>query len=224
MRDAGPPRGPMIFRAAGAEPALSIWEVAGRLDRPVEAVPEPLDGGGDPAHAREVGNASGLEIERKWLLAAAPSSEWLRAHGAVAKRIEQVYLRPGRDEPGGESGGRRVRRIETDAGVEHVETRKRARSGFTREEVERSIEAAEYERSLDEAEPSRQPVRKTRWVFPYAGHQLELDVFEVPAGVVLLEIELDSEDEPVELPPDLPVVREVTDDRAFLNWNLARRE
>jgi CYTH domain-containing protein len=167
-----------------------------------------------------MGNASGLEIERKWLLGAAPSSEWLRAHGAVAKRIEQVYLRAADD---GEPGGRRVRRIETDAGVEHVETRKRARGGFTREEVERSIEPSEYERSLDEAEPSRQPVRKTRWVFPYAGHQLELDVFEAPAGVVLLEIELDSEDEPVELPPDLPIVREVTDDRAYLNWNLAKR-
>ena len=175
-----------------------------------------VDGG--PAQAPGMGNANGLEIERKWLLASAPSSEWLRAHGAVAKRIEQVYLRSD-----GEPGGRRVRRTETDAGVEHVETRKRARSGFTREEVERSIGPAEYAAALVDAEPSRQPVRKTRWVFPYAGHRLELDVFEIPAGVVLLEIELTSEDEAVELPPDLPVVREVTDDRAYLNWNLARR-
>ena len=35
MRAAGPPRGPMIFRSAGAEPALSIWEVAGHVDRPL---------------------------------------------------------------------------------------------------------------------------------------------------------------------------------------------
>lgn len=34
MRAAGPPRGPMMFRAAGAEPALSIWDVAGHVDRP----------------------------------------------------------------------------------------------------------------------------------------------------------------------------------------------
>lgn len=175
-----------------------------------------------PANLRPMGNANGLEIERKWLLASAPTLEWLRARDAVSKRIEQVYLRPA---TGGERGGRRVRRIETDGRVEHVETRKRGLGGFTREELEWPIEAAEYERaSAAEAEASRRPIRKTRWVFPYAGHELELDVFESPPGVVLLEIELGSEDEPVELPPDLDVVREVTDDRAYLNWNLAKRE
>ncbi len=160
-----------------------------------------------------------LEIERKWLLATAPSREWLAAHGAVPKRIEQVYLRDAE----GEAGGRRVRRIETEAGTTHVETRKRSLGGFTREEIERPIGADAYERALADAEPTRRPVRKTRWVFEYEGHDLELDVFETPPDVVLLEIELQSEDEAVSLPPDLAIVREVTDDRAYLNWNLARR-
>lgn len=160
-----------------------------------------------------------LEIERKWLLAEAPSAEWLESHGAVPKRIEQVYL----SAAGGEEGGRRIRRIESAAGLRHVETRKRSLGGFTREEVERDVGADEYARLLHDAEPTRQPIRKTRWVFPFAGHALELDVFESPAGVVLLEVELGAEDEPVELPADLPVVREVTDDRAYLNWNLAKR-
>jgi CYTH domain-containing protein len=163
--------------------------------------------------------SSGIEIERKWLLVGAPSAEWLRARGAVAKRIMQVYL----VEAEGPAGGRRIRRTETDGTVKWVETRKRSLGGFTREEIDRSLDEAEYERLLRQADPSRQPIRKTRWVFPFAGHELELDVFESPPGVVLLEIELGSEDEPVELPPDLAIVREVTDDRAYLNWNLARR-
>ncbi len=31
MRSAGPPRGPLMFRAAGSEPTLTIFEVAGHL-------------------------------------------------------------------------------------------------------------------------------------------------------------------------------------------------
>ncbi|HYM82776.1 MAG TPA: CYTH domain-containing protein [Candidatus Dormibacteraeota bacterium] len=167
-----------------------------------------------------MGRLEGLEIERKWLLASVPTDAWLRSHGAIAKRIEQVYLRA----EGDERGGRRIRRTETDGAVEHVETRKRRRSGFTREEIERPIEPGEFERMLRQAEPSRRPIKKTRWVFLFGGHELELDVFESPPGIVMLEIELASEDERVELPPELEVVREVTDDPAFLNWNLARRE
>ncbi len=34
MRSAGPPRGPLMFRAAGAEPTLSVWEIAGHVERP----------------------------------------------------------------------------------------------------------------------------------------------------------------------------------------------
>ena len=37
----------------------------------------------------------GIEIERKFRLRAAPDAQLLAAHGAVAKRIEQVYLRLG---------------------------------------------------------------------------------------------------------------------------------
>ncbi len=162
--------------------------------------------------------ADGLEIERKWLLASAPSADWLLARGAIPRRIEQVYLRND-DAP----GGRRIRRTEAGGAVEHVETRKRRLGGITRAETERGIEPAEYARLLERAEPSRRPIHKTRWVFPFSGHELELDVFEDPPGVVLLEVELGTEDEPVELPGDLAIVREVTHEPAYLNWNLARR-
>jgi CYTH domain-containing protein len=166
-----------------------------------------------------MGSANGLEIERKWLIAGAPSADWLRAYGAVAKRIEQVYLARVDATP----GGWRIRRTESEGTVKRFETRKRSLGGFTREEIERTIDEAEYERLLREADPSRQPIRKTRWVFPFGGHELELDVFESPPGIVVLEIELGSEDEAVELPPDLAIVREVTADRTYLNWNLASR-
>ncbi len=161
----------------------------------------------------------GLEIERKWLLATAPSDAELAVLGARPIAIEQVYLRPTTSAP-----VRRVRRSERDGRAGYTYTEKRQAAGIVREERERTIGAAEYARLLAEADPAFAPIRKTRHVFTYAGLVLELDVFDQPAGLVLLEIELERPDAPDPLlPPGLAVVREVSEDPAFLNVNLARR-
>ena len=161
---------------------------------------------------------SGLEIERKWLLAEAPSAADLQALGAHAIRIEQVYLSPTPSAP-----VRRVRRSERDGRTERAYTEKAALSGIVREERERAIDPAEYAQLLAEADAGRRPIRKTRHVFAYEGNVLEIDVFEQPPRLVLLEIEFDREDAPEPaLPPQLHVVREVSTDPAYFNVNLAQ--
>jgi CYTH domain-containing protein len=54
---------------------------------------------------------------------------------------------------------------------------------------------------------------------------MELDVFEVPPGLVVLEVELEDPSEVPELPPILlaRLVREVSLEVAYLNHELARR-
>ncbi len=163
---------------------------------------------------------SGLEIERKWLLAGPPSARDLQALGARPIRIEQVYLRSTPQAP-----VRRVRSSVLDGRTSWTYTEKAAVAGIVREERERAIDLAEFTRLLGEADADRRPIRKTRHVFAYAGNTLELDVFERPPGLVVLEIEFDRADAPdPRLPPQLRVVREVSTDPAFLNVNLARRE
>jgi CYTH domain-containing protein len=61
-------------------------------------------------------------------------------------------------------------------------------------------------------------------VVAHGAQTLEIDVFEVPSGLVVVEVELASEDEPVELPPWLGEWREVTGDDRYLNVSLARRD
>ncbi len=157
-----------------------------------------------------------LEIERKYRLRESPTPDVLVAHGAVAKRIEQVYLAG--------APNRRLRRTELpDGAVRLVVTEKRRLAEFTFQERERPIDEAEYLRLLAEADPARAPIRKTRHVVPHGAQALEIDVFESPAGLVLLEVELRSADEGVTLPPWLGDWREVTGDRLYLNANLARR-
>ena len=82
-----------------------------------------------------MGNDTGLEIERKYLLARAPTAADLAALGARQVRIEQAYLRADDD------WVRRVRRIDRGGTVRHVFTRKRDVAGIVREELEGDLSA-----------------------------------------------------------------------------------
>jgi len=146
---------------------------------------------------------SGLEIERKYLLAGVPAEADLAALGARPVRIEQVYLRTEDD------WVLRVRRIDAQGAVRHVLTRKRELSGIVRQELETDLTAEEYGRLLADADPARRVIRKTRHVIPYGSWTLELDdATEVP-----------------ELPPAIAalVVREVSTETAYMNHHLALR-
>lgn len=160
-------------------------------------------------------SGTALEIERKYRLAAAPDPRVLAYYGAEAYRIEQVYLVA-------PPSGRRVRRIEgPDGSVEHRFTRKTHLRHLVREELEHEIDAAAYAAYLEQADPERRPIRKVRYVIPHGRQRLEVDVFEEPAGLVLVEVELRSEAEAVNLPGWLGEHRDVSADRDYANANLA---
>jgi len=167
----------------------------------------------------------GIEIERKFRLRAAPDEATLKAHGAVAKRIEQVYLlldptATGPDAP----EAARVRRTElADGSVTYRRTTKRRVGAFSFDEVENIISEAEWTAALATGDPDRRPVRKMRYVVAHGDQALEIDVFETPPALVVLEVELGSEDEAVDLPAWLGQWREVTGDDRYLNASLARR-
>jgi len=157
-----------------------------------------------------------IEIERKFRLRAAPAPTMLAASHAVARRIEQVYLDGGRD-------AERIRRIETADGVVTFRlTRKRRIGAYSFEELEEVIDEAAWLAGLERADPDRRPIRKVRHVVPHGDQQLEIDVFDEPAGLVVVEVELRHEDEPVELPAWLGEWDEVTGDERYFNAVIAR--
>jgi len=165
--------------------------------------------------------SDGLEIERKYLLERVPSPDVLRTLEAVPTRIEQVYLARTADSP---VGGRRIRRLDGPDGTRYSYTEKRHLHGIVREEREHEIDEAAFERLLVEADPMRKHIHKTRYVFDHAGSRLELDVFEGRlAGLAILEVELDHEEDRPSIPDELGPYRDVSEDPAYLNWNLARR-
>lgn len=157
------------------------------------------------------------EIERVFLLRGLPDP----MPAGEAWRIEQGYLPPASGADPTQLEGR-LRRIERpDGSVEFVHTVKRG-LGLVREETERTIGREEFERHWPRTEGRR--LRKVRTRIAH-GHQVwEVDRF-VDLPVVLAECELDRPDEPVEMPAWLVplVVREVTEEPAFRNSELARR-
>ena len=163
-----------------------------------------------------VGIPEPLEIERKYLIEGYPP-ELPVSHVNVS--IDQTYL-AGDDKTEG-----RVRRRGQQGSYVYTHCIKiPTNDPAVRVEKERQISAREYMEMLQHADPERSPVHKTRSCFLYDGQYFELDVFHGKLqGLVLLEVELDSVYQEINLPPFLYLKKEVTNDAAYNNYELAGR-
>jgi CYTH domain-containing protein len=167
------------------------------------------------AVCRVVGVPEPREIERKFLLrgGSAPADMPVRFEECD---IEQTYL------VSSEGWEARVRRRGQHGAYTYTHTRKRPVAAGQRVEVERPITGREYIALLAQADPARRPIKKRRRVFLWANQYLEWDLFLDPRpGLELLEVEVDTPDAPVALPPFLTVERDVTDDPQYANHTIA---
>lgn len=160
-------------------------------------------------------NTDGFEIERKYLIRM-PDAAWL-LQNASPSEIWQTYLQ--RPAP---HINARVRKRGQDGAWVYTHTQKTRISDLRRIEDEREISEAEYNALLQQADPKRNVIRKTRWVFPWRGQMFEIDIFPFWEDRALMEIELSDEEQAVELPPQICVLREVTGDRRYTNASLSK--
>lgn len=159
-------------------------------------------------------NVGGLEIERKFLVSM-PSKELLRA--AQVSHISQTYLR-------GEKGTtERVRKRVYPDRTEYTHTIKRRISDAVRQEDEREIDRSEYETLMLRADPDRRTVEKDRYCYLYRNQMFEIDVYPYWADKCLMELELESTEQEFFLPPEIDLIREVTNDRRYTNASLAKK-
>jgi adenylate cyclase len=146
-----------------------------------------------------------VEIERKFLISRAP--DWL--HRCDKERVEQGYLAIGED--GSEV---RVRRI----GDRTVLTAKRGR-GQRRLEEEIEIDAEHFDALWPLTEGRR--LRKTRH-YVTDGYRVEVDVYsDQLEGLIVAEVEFDSEAASAEFEPPSWLGEEVTGDVRYANEHLA---
>jgi adenylate cyclase len=147
------------------------------------------------------------EIERKFLVA---NDGWRRGADR-GRELRQAYL--------AETDRASIRvRIVDDSNA--LITIKGARAGLSRQEFEYPL-PLEDARALSELRQGS-VVEKTRFLAPHAGRIWEVDVYSGDnAGLVIAEIELESETAAVELPPWIG--REVTSEARYYAARLAAR-
>ncbi|MCI9177211.1 MAG: AAA family ATPase [Clostridia bacterium] len=155
-----------------------------------------------------------IETERKYLIKKPDEEELAKIEGITKVSIMQTYLHS--SDPALE---RRVRQRGDGQNFTYYYTEKRAISGISRAENERRISQKEYIAFLLEGEKK---IRKDRYCFIYNSQYFELDVYPDWENEAILEIELTDETQKVEIPTWIHVIKEVTDDPAYKNKNLAK--
>jgi CYTH domain-containing protein len=179
-------------------------DFAGKVHRVVAAV------------SRVTGAPEPREIERKFLLRPGRAASDVPVHFEESE-IEQTYL------VGQEGWEARIRRRSQYGVATYTHTVKRPLVAGQRVKLEHQITGREYIAFLAQADPTRRTLKKRRRVFLWANQYFEWDIFTDPRpGLELLEVEVDSLDGRVELPPFLDVEREVTHDREYANHTIAR--
>ena len=95
-------------------------------------------------------------------------------------------------------------------------------SDLKRVEIERRLSQSEYLKLLMDADTTKRQIRKTRYCLTYENQYFEIDVYPFWSDKAIAEIELSDENAPIAFPPQLKVVKEVTDDPSYKNASLAK--
>ena len=163
-----------------------------------------------------LGEPEPMEHARRYLIKY-PDLDWLN-NNPNCQRVEiiQTYLTPYRDEE------RRICMRGTGGSYIYYKTTQRDAPDGGRMEVEERLSQEEYFTLLMEADPACRPIRKTRYCLVSDAQSFEVDLYPNWKDVAMLQIELSDPDAEVRIPEGLTVVREVTDNPAYDNHEMAR--
>ena len=137
----------------------------------------------------------------------------------IESEISQVYLK------GYADAEERLRKRSWGKKAVYVHTTKKKTSENEELVTERQINQNLYEIMLPLADPERNAIHKLRHSFIWKGQYFEIDSYlEQLEGLTILETKGIVEGEPVKLPPFLKVVKDVTGNKDYYNYNLARKQ
>lgn len=155
------------------------------------------------------------EIERKFLIEY-PNLQKLPDIKVKKVEIIQTYLYSSNGEE------MRIRQRGDDKNFIYTKTIKQRITDVKRVEVEKRISKDEYLSLLLEADTNLKQIRKTRYCLVYNNQYIEIDTYPFSTTKAIMEIELNSENQEIVIPPFVSVVKEVTNDDRFKNFNLAK--
>ena len=130
--------------------------------------------------------------------------------------ITQTYLKSKDDTE------RRVRARGIDNDYLYYLTEKRRISNIKRIETERKLTQDEYLKLLMEADNKLHTIHKTRYCLSENNQYFEIDIYPEWNNQAIMEIELNSEDENIKIPKFINIIKEVTDDKNYKNYEMAK--
>lgn len=156
-----------------------------------------------------------FEIERKYLIEY-PDINLLEKYADSKSEIAQTYLKT-------DNGlTSRVRKRTTDGVTKYIFTEKKRITDVKCIENEREIGSEEYEKLLKLSDPERRTVEKMRYCIPFNGRVVEVDVYPFWNDRAIAEVEMEDENEEVVLPDFIKVIRDVTAEKAYKNYAIAK--
>lgn len=164
-----------------------------------------------------IGDPIPVEIERKYLIEMPNMEEIARITPITTIDIVQNYLIS--EQEGVE---RRIRQRGIDGKYLYYLTEKKKINMVKRLERGRRISQNDYLYLLTKVDTSLKQIMKKRICFVYERQYFELDVYEFSKDKAILEIELTEENEEVKIPDFIHIIKEVTDDKRYKNYELAR--
>ena len=166
--------------------------------------------------ASVLGEPEPFEIEHKYLIEY-PDISYLESLPNCRKvEIIQTYLKT---DDGHEA---RVRQRGAGGSYIYFKTEKIRVSDIKRVEIEQRLTQKEYLTALMDADTSLRQIRKTRYCLSYGSQYFEIDIYPFWSDKAVVEVELSNENEKVIMPDFIKVIKEVTDDRSYSNYELAK--
>ncbi len=163
-----------------------------------------------------LGEPEPLEIERKFLICYPDIKALESLPNCTKVDITQTYLKSNSDVE------RRVRARGIDGDYLYYLTEKKPITGIKRVETERRLTQDEYLKLLMEADNKLRTIRKTRYCLSENNQYFEIDIYPEWDDQAIMEIELNSEDDEIKTPDFIHIIKEVTDDESYKNYQMAR--
>ena len=147
-----------------------------------------------------------------------PNIEYLESLPNCEKvTIVQTYLKSSEGEEV------RIRQRGSKESFTYSKTRKINISNIKRIEIETRLTQEEYINELLNADTSKGQIIKDRYCLSYNNQYFEIDIYPFWNDKAIVEIELSSENQKIDLPPFLDIIEEVTDNLDYRNSEIAKK-
>lgn len=163
-----------------------------------------------------LGEPEPYEIEKKYLIEYPNIKELEKMNNCEKVEIIQTYLLSDNDEEV------RIRQRGKNGNYIYYKTVKKTISDIKRIEKEKRLTKDEYLNLLMNADPKYRQIRKTRYCLTYDKTYYEIDVYPFWNDKAILEVELKDEQEKVNIPPFINIIKDVTSDPTYKNHSLAK--